>query len=124
MSVPSARVAELQVREPTPAQAAEALRAELYLRELREGPPFPMWRILRWSSLRAYAPADQLECYRLELELESLIWRFWRTESFGEVLELRRRMLEIDRGLERRSIGVWMPTARSWRGYLIEGSSE
>lgn len=123
MSVPRARVADLQIREPTPAQTAEALRAELYLRELRDGPPYPMWRVLRWSSLREYAPADRLECYRLELELESLIWCFWRTESFAEVLELRRRMLEIDRGLERRSIGVWVPSGRRWRGHLLEGRS-
>lgn len=115
----SPRVVELQMREPTPAQAAEELRARLYLDELREGPPFPLWRMLHVPSWREYAPADQLDCYRLEMELAQLRVRWWESESFAELLEIRRRMFAIDRGLEGRSIGVWLRDRGGLR--LIEG---
>lgn len=122
MSTP-ARVVDLKVREPTPAEACDDLRAELYLRELAKGPPFPMWRILQCGSMREYAAADRLDCLRLELDLAELVKRFWLTDDSAELLEVRRQMLRLDAALDKRSIGTWVPGRRGWRGYLIEGRS-
>lgn len=106
-----ARVVDLQVREPTPAEAADELRARLYLDELRR-PPHRLWRILQDPSWREYAPAEQEDCYRLEMELAQLRVRWWQSESFDELVDVYGRMLRIDRGLQSRAIGVWVRVGR------------
>lgn len=106
-----ARVVDLQVREPTPAEAADELRARLYLDSVRR-PPHDLWRILKDPGWREYPAADQDECDRLEMELAQLVVRWWQSESFDELADIYGRMLRIYRGLESRAIGRWVRLGR------------
>ncbi len=98
MTARTVRTVATREQTLTPAEHAELLRQFLVSRP-------DMRTALQMIGRRKYAPSDQDNALFLESLLEELRDRLRRSNSFDELLEIHKHVLEYDAALTERAIG-------------------